>query len=602
MQLFERRVIGVNGTWPMPVLVADKGDKHIIHATNSLGDDNIPTALHAHGMFFNNSAYWDGATGVTQCGIPNGQTLDYEIDLSRNQGTYWVHGHYNGQYVDGLRTVSIIRNPRPDNLTWDDEYTLAVADWYHRQHQDMLDNDFLHWTNPTGAEPVPESALMYVIDKDGNYLGGADKVTDGSVTNDNAKIPFEAGKTYRIRIVNMAALSMFMVKFQDHDMYVIETDGVECEPYPIDVVTISVAQRFSILVKAKEKPTQNYGIAVYQSEDMYDVVPPELVLNNTVTLEYFPDQDRAEEFVIEEYPLINDTEFRPVEKIASAKPDVEFTIHAYFDTFNDGTNRASFTQEGGFQNVTYRSPQVPSIFTAMSMGEDAFKPEVYGQQTGVITYKHMDMIQLTVHNWDAGFHPFHLHGHEFMVIEKSFNVSSDDPVENPPILEDQENPARRDTITIPPEGKVVLRWRADNPGVWFFHCHIDWHLSSGLAMVFVEAPDVMQKNFQIPAQMYDHCKIKDIPTTGNVVGKNSTSDMEGQETGPQPLVMGWTPKAKGVMAACVITVLIGLATIIWYGAGELNEEELEEEVRRAVEAKQNKVPIWKKALGGKQAA
>ena len=44
---------------------------------------------------------------------------------------------------------------RSDNTTWDDEYTLVVSDWYHRQHDDMLYNDFLTWKNPTGAEPVP---------------------------------------------------------------------------------------------------------------------------------------------------------------------------------------------------------------------------------------------------------------------------------------------------------------------------------------------------------------------------------------------------------------------------------------------------------------
>lgn len=87
-----------------PVLEANQGDVHLIHALNGMGDDKIPTALHAHGMMFNGTNQWDGATGVTQCGIPNGETLDYYIDTSLNHGTYWVHGHYDGQYVDGLRT------------------------------------------------------------------------------------------------------------------------------------------------------------------------------------------------------------------------------------------------------------------------------------------------------------------------------------------------------------------------------------------------------------------------------------------------------------------------------------------------------------------
>ena len=145
-------------------------------------------------------------------------------------------------------------------------------------------------------------------------------------------------------------------------------------------------------------------------------------------------------------------------------------------TYDDGTNRASFN------NITYSEPNVASMFTALTMpGNDSFLPAVYGAQTNAIVYEHMAMVQLTVYNWDAGFHPFHLHGHEFQVIEKSFDVTSNDTVVNPPTQEGQENPARRDTITIPPTGKVVLRWRADNPGAWMFHCHVSvliWPLSS----------------------------------------------------------------------------------------------------------------------------
>jgi iron transport multicopper oxidase len=144
---------------------------------------------------------------------------------------------------------------------------------------------------------------------------------------------------------------------------------------------------------------------------------------------------------------------------------------------------------------------------------------------------------------------------------------------------------------------VSLRFRADNPGAWFFHCHIDWHLTSGLAMVFVEAPDVMQKTLQIPQQMKDHCAKLGVPSEGNVVGKFSTTDFKGQPYGPFPVVMGWTPKAIGALAGCIITFLVGFATIVWYGTGELNEEDLEEEVRRGIEAKANKKPLWKKVAG-----
>jgi len=43
---------------------------------------------------------------------------------------------------------------RGDSVKWDEEYTLVVSDWYHRQHYDLLE-EFMSWKNPTGAEPVP---------------------------------------------------------------------------------------------------------------------------------------------------------------------------------------------------------------------------------------------------------------------------------------------------------------------------------------------------------------------------------------------------------------------------------------------------------------
>ena len=61
---------------------------------------------------------------------------------------------------------------------------------------------------------------------------------------------------------------MFYIAIDQHDIYVIETDGIEIEPYKLDVVTISVAQRYSILVTAKNDTGVNYVMSVMQAEDM----------------------------------------------------------------------------------------------------------------------------------------------------------------------------------------------------------------------------------------------------------------------------------------------------------------------------------------------
>ena len=31
--------------------------------------------------------------------------------------------------------------------------------------------------------------------------------------------------------------------------------------------------------------------------------------------------------------------------------------------------------------------------------------------------------------------------------------------------------------------------QADNPGLWFYHCHIQWHQQEGMGLVFVVAPE-----------------------------------------------------------------------------------------------------------------
>lgn len=130
-----------------------------------------------------------------------------------------------------------------------------------------------------------------------------------------------------------------------------------------------------------------------------------------------------------------------------------------------------------------------------------------------------------------------------------------------------------------------------------FHCHIDWHLSSGLAAVMIEAPEAFQAlASSVPEQITDQCRWWHKGTEGNVVGKFSTTDFAGQPWGPWPLKMGWTPKAIGALAGCIIAALLGIATIVWYASGELDEEELEEEIKREVERKKAKVPVWKKVL------
>lgn len=137
----------------------------------------------------------------------------------------------------------------------------------------------------------PDSAVMQ-FSQNSAYLPGF---------TENATLPFQPGKTYRLRIINMSALgefdsyatslapdcrannlramaAMFAFWIDGHDMRVIEVDGTDVAEYPIDLVTISVAQRVSVLVTARNETNTNYMIHANMVSTVQTVAPCSLCL------------------------------------------------------------------------------------------------------------------------------------------------------------------------------------------------------------------------------------------------------------------------------------------------------------------------------------
>lgn len=88
-------------------------------------------------------------------------------------------------------------------------------------------------------------------------------------------------------------------------------------------------------------------------------------------------------------------------------------------------------------------------------------------------------------------HPIHVHGHNFFIVGRgfgNFDVAKDTKGYN---LVD---PPERNTVAVPVGGWAAIRINADNPGVWFIHCHLEEHTSWGLAMGFIvkSGEDAMQ--------------------------------------------------------------------------------------------------------------
>ena len=154
-------------------------------------------------------------------------------------GTYWYHSHQIAQYPDGLRGPLIVNDPdSPYKGQYDEERVLTVSDWYH-DHIPNLMKSFISVTNPTGAEPVPDAALM----------------------NDTVdlKTPVEPGKTYMFRIINVGGFAGQYFWIEGHAMRIVEVDGIYTEAAEADLIYITAGQRYSVLVTMKNDTSTNYA-------------------------------------------------------------------------------------------------------------------------------------------------------------------------------------------------------------------------------------------------------------------------------------------------------------------------------------------------------
>ncbi|KAI9611006.1 hypothetical protein H4Q26_008853 [Puccinia striiformis f. sp. tritici PST-130] len=428
--LFERTVIGVNHTWPPPPITVTSGDVIKMHAFNGLPDQ--PTTLHFHGMFFNGTNFYDGAMGVTQCGIPPGEEFVYHVDTTTQVGTYWVHAHSLGQYVDGLRAPVVILPPATaTKRPYDDEFTVLFADrpgGLVSPTTFEINLTFLSRSNPLGAEPVPDSALIYVVHNN----------TYREHYNENATIPFTPGKTYRLRILNVGALGMFYFKIDGHQMSVIEVDGTDVDALPTDMLSLAAAQRYSVLVTAKNETKQNFLLHANFEPDMFDSIPEKLQLNYTSSIVYTPGARTAPEefFRSIKYWMISHSTNTTVPIFSKTKT---IELNVFFSTFENAPVNA-------LENSV-----------------------IYGPQSNAFVINHLEVVELTVFNWDKGNHPLHLHGQKFQVVNKQLSIDHSTPTYSNQTLS---NPMRRDTIQIPGGGFASIRFVADNPGAWMFHCQL----------------------------------------------------------------------------------------------------------------------------------
>ena len=83
-----------------------------------------------------------------------------------------------------------------------------------------------------------------------------------------------------------------------------------------------------------------------------------------------------------------------------------------------------------------------------------------------IIIKQGEVVRMTLNNLTMMHHPMHLHGHFFRVLNKNGEYS---PLKH--------------TVNVAPMQKVVIEFDANEYGDWFFHCHVLYHMETGMARV-----------------------------------------------------------------------------------------------------------------------
>ncbi|KAI9334406.1 multicopper oxidase-domain-containing protein [Obelidium mucronatum] len=490
----------VNNQLDYPIIV-DRGDTVSITINNNLKES---TSIHWHGLDMRGTPWYDGAEMVSQCPIQPGSSFVYEFNVGNQTGTYWYHSHSHLQSATGLKGPFIIRDPNePAHIQYDDEFIMTITDHFHIAPDLLLANYY-------GArDPAPSSALINGLGRSDCRNAQAGGIEDYCVLDNPWTVfPVTKGKRYLVRVINTSAEAGFTVKIDHHDMTIISADGHYTTPTNVNEFQITAGQRYSFLFVATGSETDNYWITATM-EDMYtssgSKFAPEFSSTTRAILRYqsaplteppllssspsssSPSSSSSQRLNVFQLGQLNGT---PTDKMPSfaRQMRLRFAVSgkAAIQNKTVGTMKLDINGDPAFEGQ-YHTPRTPTLKDVVTVGRD-----LSGGKSNSVNVVNGESVLLIVENDDVIDHTFHLHGHSFLVINggntKEKERRQDTTTRSATF-------PRRDSIQVPgcvgtgegacSPGFVSLLIHFDNPGVWLFHCHIDWHLAAGLVISFV---------------------------------------------------------------------------------------------------------------------
>jgi len=268
-----QRAIVANGRLPAPTLHWHEGEQVTLTVSNTL---NEPTSIHWHGIVL--PYEMDGVPGISFEGIAPGQSFTYRFRLQQS-GSYWYHGHSGMQEQEGLFGAIII-DPAEQAIEADRDYVVLLSDWPRTDpHRSLVrlkaQSDYYNFQKRTvfdffsdiermgfwpalserwawGAMRMEQTDLSDITGANYRYL------INGQTSEQSPHFSFKPGERVRLRFINASAMTHFDVRIPGLTMRVVAADGQSVQPVDTEEFRIAVAETYDVLVEPDHE--QAYAI------------------------------------------------------------------------------------------------------------------------------------------------------------------------------------------------------------------------------------------------------------------------------------------------------------------------------------------------------
>ncbi|KAG8659932.1 laccase-11 [Manihot esculenta] len=493
-------IVTVNGRFPGPTIYVREGDRVLVNVTNYA---QYNMSIHWHGLKQYRNGWADGPAYITQCPIQKGSSYTYDFNVTGQRGTLWWHAHIFWLRATVYGAIVIMPKqgtpypfPRPNM-----EVNILLGEWWNTDVEEVV-------RQGTKMGLPPNMSDAHTINgKPGPLFPCSEKHTFA--------MEVEPGKTYLLRIVNAALNDELFFGVSGHKMTVVEVDAVYTKPFITETILIAPGQTTNVLVQANQPP----GRYFMATRPFMDVPIP--VDNKTATaiLQYkgIPNTVLPS---LPQLPAPNDTEFalsynRKLRSLNSPQFPANLPIkidRKLFYTIGFGKDSCPTCINGtrllaSLNNISFVMPQTallqahylnltgvfrtdfpdkpPTPFNYTGAPLTASLGTVHGTKPSLSKLAFNSTVELVLQDTNlltVESHPFHLHGYNFFVV--GTGIGNFDPVKDPAKY-DLVDPIERNTVGVPTGGWTAIRFRADNPGVWFMHCHLELHTGWGLKTAFV---------------------------------------------------------------------------------------------------------------------